>query len=403
MNIHTVSEVSSYLKQAIEADPVLRDVWVKGEISNLATPPSGHSYFSLHDKNSILRCVMFRNSVGAEHLENGSLIITHGRLSLYEVRGDLQLIADLVHPEGTGEKQLELEQLAKRLKSEGLFDDSRKRTLPKFPSKIGVITSPAGAVWHDIQTVVSRRYPLAELILAPSLVQGDEACEDLIRAIVQCNQEPDIEVLIIARGGGSFEDLSAFNEERLARAVFASRIPIISAIGHETDVTLADMVADKRAATPSAAAELAVPDSRDLIRRISFCSNRLHTQMRTVLNNARELTLKLPSNLIASLPDIDSSRITVDEHLKHLALLTKHHRSMNREQLGNYMTHLRSLDPAQTLQRGYSIIQDGNTGEIISNPSQAKLGVSIEATIAHGQIRAVVTDVRELNSRTKHS
>ena len=226
MNIHTVSEVSSYLKQAIEADPVLRDVWVKGEISNLATPPSGHSYFSLHDKNSILRCVMFRNSVGAEHLANGSLIITHGRLSLYEVRGDLQLIADLVHPEGTGEKQLELEQLAKRLKSEGLFDESRKRTLPKFPSKIGVITSPAGAVWHDIQTVVSRRYPLTELILSPSLVQGDEACEDLIRAIVQCNQEPGIEVLIIARGGGSFEDLSAFNEERLARAVFASRIPI---------------------------------------------------------------------------------------------------------------------------------------------------------------------------------
>ena len=263
--IYGVSQVTSYLQDLLAYDDLLNDIWIEGEVSNLRRAGSGHAYFSLRDDSSSLRCALFRNSLGHDHLTDGALVIAHGRVSLYVVRGDLQLIADAIQPEGVGRLQMQLEQLRAQLDREGLFDPSRKRPLPEFPKRIGVVTSPSGAVWHDIQTIIGRRYPLVELLLAPAVVQGDAAAPTIVEAVEALNADADIDAIIVARGGGSLEDLWAFNEEAVARAVFASRAPVVSAVGHETDVTICDLVADVRAATPSEAAEMIVPDRVDLL------------------------------------------------------------------------------------------------------------------------------------------
>ena len=213
MAVYTVSQVTRYIKESLERDALLADLWVSGEASNVVRSAAGHTYFSLKEANTVLRCVMFRNGSGGEHLANGAAVSAHGRISVYEARGDLQCIVDLARPEGMGERYLELERLIVRLQNEGLFEPSRKRPLPEFPQRIGVITSPTGAVWHDIQTVVERRYPLTELVLAPCLVQGDTAAPSIIEAFEVINAEPGIDAVILARGGGSTEDLWTFNEE----------------------------------------------------------------------------------------------------------------------------------------------------------------------------------------------
>ncbi|SVD49625.1 uncharacterized protein METZ01_LOCUS402479, partial [marine metagenome] len=270
MPVYTVSQVTRYIKESLERDALLADLWVSGEASNVARSAAGHTYFSLKEENTLMRCVMFKGGSGGEHILDGSAVSLHGRMSVYEVRGDLQCIADIVRPEGMGERSLELERLKVQLEAEGLFEPSRKRSIPSFPRRVGVITSPTGAVWHDIQNVTGRRYPLAELVLAPCQVQGDNAAPTIIEAFDAMNAEPDIDVVILARGGGSAEELWPFNEEAVARAIYASKPPIISAVGHETNTSIADMVADLRAPTPSAAAEMAVPDSRELNERIVF-------------------------------------------------------------------------------------------------------------------------------------
>ena len=260
--------MSRYLTEILREDPVLQNVWVRGEVGNLTRSAAGHSYFSLRDAGATLRCVMFRGGgVGADLIEEGSAVIAHGRVALYEPRGDLQLIADVVQPEGVGELQLKLEELKMRLEKEGLFEESRKRPLPRFPVRVGVVTSPTGSVWHDIQNVTSRRYPAVELVLAPALVQGNEAVPTIVAAFDALEHLDDIDVTIVARGGGSLEDLWPFNEEDVVRAIFKSGVPVVSAIGHETDYTIADLVADVRAPTPSAAAELVMPDQAELLGR----------------------------------------------------------------------------------------------------------------------------------------
>ena len=268
MPVYSVSQITRYLKESLEADSLLNDLWLRGEVSNLTRSAAGHYYFTLKDATSQVRCVMFRPAYGGEHLAEGAAVIAHGRVSIYEVRGDLQLIADLAQPEGVGELHLELERLKMKLEAEGLFQVSRKRPLPEFPKRIGVATSPTGAVWHDIQNVLRRRYPLVELAFAPTPVQGDTAAAGIVDAFDAFNAEDDLDLVILARGGGSLEDLWPFNEEAVARAIYASRAPVISAVGHETDYTIADMVADCRAPTPSAAAELAAPDMDELMERI---------------------------------------------------------------------------------------------------------------------------------------
>ena len=261
MQLFTVTEIAQYLKQSLDRDSQLQDLWVSGEVSNLVRSAAGHAYFTLKDAGAQIRCALFRGGRGAELLTDGGAVNAHGRVSFYENRGQLQLYVDMVQPSGLGALALELERLKTQLDEEGLFDPSRKRPLPLFPKRIGVVTSEQGAVLHDIRNVVERRYPLAELVVCASAVQGDQAVSEVIDALRTLNAEGDIDVIIVARGGGSLEELSAFNSEQVARAIHASHAPVVSAVGHETDVTIADLVADVRAPTPSAAAELATLDA----------------------------------------------------------------------------------------------------------------------------------------------
>ena len=256
--VYPVSQVTRYLRELLETNRHLTEIWVAGEVSNLSLASSGHIYFTLKDARGALRCAFFRNrNVGQrDRLSEGASLIVYGSLSLYEQRGDLSFVVDFVQPEGTGALAAEFERRRARFEEEGLFAPGRKRELPRFPRRVGVVTSATGAVFHDICDVLGRRWPLAEIVLQPAPVQGDGAAPAVAEAIRTITHEQDLDVLIVARGGGSTEDLWAFNEEPVIRAIFASPVPVVSAVGHETDTTLSDLVADVRAPTPSAAAEL---------------------------------------------------------------------------------------------------------------------------------------------------
>ncbi|MGH9174244.1 MAG: exodeoxyribonuclease VII large subunit, partial [Vicinamibacterales bacterium] len=272
MRVLTVPEITSYIRELVEFDPILSDVWLRGEVSNFSRSAAGHMYFCLSSEGAQLNSVLFR---GSQHgvlalPRNGDAVLAHGRVAIYEARGQYQLIVDNVAPEGIGILQLQFEETKRRLAADGLFADERKRPLPEIPAVIGVVTSAHGAVWHDIQTVVARRFPLAELILAPSAVQGPDAPDELIAGLEALQEHGRCDVIIIGRGGGAAEDLAAFNDERLARAIYACRAPVVSAVGHETDSCIADLVADVRAPTPSAAAELCVPNGRDVLAAAGF-------------------------------------------------------------------------------------------------------------------------------------
>ena len=267
MAIYSVSQVTRYLRELLESDPQLNDLWVAGEVSNLTTSQAGHIYFTLKDSTAQLRCVMFRNNnAGSRLLANGALVVAHARISFYEARGEVSVISDAVMPEGTGPLYLELERLKAKLQAEGLFDESRKRPLPPFPKMLGVVTSSTGAALQDIRKVLQSHYPMVEVLLAPTLVQGEGAAEGIVAALHTLNQDGRADAIIVARGGGSLEELWPFNEEIVARAIHASAIPVISGVGHERDVTIADLVADVRAPTPTAAAEMAVPNMVALSR-----------------------------------------------------------------------------------------------------------------------------------------
>ena len=396
MAVYSVSQVASYLKDVIERDALLQDLWVSGEVANLSRSGSGHSYFSLRDANGTLRCVLFRNARGSERLESGAAVIVHGRASIYLARGDLQLIVDIVQPEGIGELQLRLEQLKLKLENEGLFESSRKRTLPEFPRRVGVITSPTGAVWHDIQTVVARRYPLVELLLAPSPVQGEMAAPGIVEAFQAINEAPDVDVIVLARGGGSLEDLWAFNEEAVARAIYASRAPVVSAIGHETDVTIADLVADLRAPTPSAAAEMIVPDGRELVTRILTAQQALTSLTRAYLSTSADQLRGLEARLDRTRPDLDTLRLRIDDFLSIAMIHLEHNLQVKTEQSRGVRQRLKSLSPQNTLERGYAIVQKGEDGDVISDASELDAGDAVSVTVSRGIFDAEVTSVHDL-------
>ena len=392
MAIYTVSQVTTYLNEVLSYDDVLRDIWVEGEIANVARPGSGHAYFTLRDGTSSLRCVMFRNSRGMEHVLDGAAIVAHGRLAVYEVRGDLQLIADIAQPEGVGELQLRLEQLKLKLEQEGLFEPSRKRPVPEFPRRVCVITSPSAAVWHDIQTVIARRYPLAELALAPTPVQGDTAAAGIVEAFQAMSSEQDIDVVIIARGGGSLEDLWPFNEEAVARAVFASQVPVISAVGHETDFTICDLVADLRAPTPSAAAELAVPDQADLALRVLAGRRALDDRVSELLGKAVESLDRLDLRLDRARPQLDAIRMRVDDLLRAAASHINTRLQVTLEHLEGTRLRLESLSPLDTLRRGYAIVQHDPAGDVITDAAQTSRGDDVRVRVNKGAFGATVTD-----------
>ncbi|MDP9365285.1 MAG: exodeoxyribonuclease VII large subunit, partial [Chloroflexota bacterium] len=284
-----VGLLTSYVRELLDGDPLLADVWVEGEISNLFLARSGHVYFTLRGDEGQLKCVLFRVHAARQRasLLPGDQVAAHGRVTVYEKDGALQLYVDVVQPAGLGLAALQLERLRQQLAAEGLFDPSRKRPIPERPRAIGVVTSADGAVWHDIQQVLRRRYPFAELILAPTLVQGERAPAAIVAAMAAIEADGRAEVVIVARGGGSAEDLAAFNDEAVVRAVFACRLPVVTGVGHETDRTLVDEVADLRAPTPSAAAELCVPSVLEIGARLAEARERLNRGIDLALENGR--------------------------------------------------------------------------------------------------------------------
>ena len=390
MPVFTVSQIAQYLRESLESDPLLSDLWVNGEISNLRVAPSGHSYFTIKDSESQLRAVMFKGGRGEELLLHGSLVTAHGRVSLYVARGDIRLIADLVMPEGAGPLSLELERLKMRLEQDGLFEPSRKRPLPRFPQCVGLVTSPTGAVLDDIRNVIGRRYPLVELLVAPTLVQGDEAAIGISSAIRALNRDGRADVIILARGGGTLEELWPFNEEIVARAIYASHIPVVSAIGHERDFTIADDVADVRAPTPSAAAELVAPDRVVLAQEIHSAGDRMHRAASRLISNRMRDVDTTTRHLSSLAPDTDTMRRRVDDLAKAASFSLAGQITHWRHRMEGFEMRLNALEPAAILTRGYSILKKAREGQVVSKKDQVASGEQLEATVSDGSFPLTV-------------
>jgi exodeoxyribonuclease VII large subunit len=391
----TVSEITAYLKELFQIDPVLSDVWVRGEAANISRPASGHLYFSLKDSEATLRAVSFKQQVRYLSFipRDGDAVIAHGRIGIYEGSGQYQLYIDLIQPDGVGILAAQTERLRMQLEMEGLFDEARKRPLPPAPRYIGVVTSATGAVWRDIQTVVARRYPLTQLILAPATVQGANAPAEIIGAIADVQADGRAEVIIVARGGGSAEDLAAFNDEAVVRAMFACRVPVVSAIGHETDVTLADLVADVRAPTPSAAAELCTPDVREIARDIHLAQRALTEMARDGLERRREDVRDLRAALVRASPARRAEQLAqrVDERTRALAALVQRTLLVHRERLHAHAAALNALNPQAVLERGYALVTDEQTGELVRDTASARPGRAITVRVADGDFGATIT------------
>ena len=389
MAVYTVSQVSFHIKESLESDPLLRDLWIVGEVSGLRASSAGHTYFGLKDRESLLRCVMFRGMKGAELLSEGDSVSAHGKITFYTRGGTTDFMVDIAMPEGVGELALELERLKQKLASEGLFETSRKRILPRFPKRVGVVTSPSGAVFHDIQNVLRRRFPLTELVLSPTPVQGRNAASKIAVALEALDRSGGCDVIIIGRGGGSLEDLWPFNEEVVARAIHACKTPVVSAVGHETDETISDFVADVRAPTASAAAELVVPEARVLRRQLEATA----TNMLRILmdqNSRRRVGLSsITRRMEMGLPDTQTMRRRVDDVGRVVQSASAKLLSERKIQVEGLGLRLRALDPLATLGRGFSIVQLPDSGKVVSSTNQIFAGDSIEITVTDGSIPAI--------------
>ncbi|MBI4219400.1 MAG: exodeoxyribonuclease VII large subunit [Chloroflexi bacterium] len=392
--IYTVSQIAGYIKEFIESNPVLQDVWISGQVGNFRRYSSGHSYFSLRDSGGSIQAVMFRGGRGAEFLQDGLQVVAHGRVSYYAVRGDLQFYADVVRPEGVGALQIAFEKLKQKLEAEGLFDPARKRALPRFPRRIAVVTSPSGAVLQDILNILGRRYPLLEVLVVPTPVQGDSAAPGIVAALGAVNQTPDVDLAILARGGGSLEDLWPFNEEIVARAIYASRVPVVSAVGHETDVTISDYVADLRAPTPSAAAELVVPDIRQLRLSVREYARSTADALRRRLVDARA-TFELAVDRLGGLaPDTAEYRSRIDELMRAGRTSLRRMLELRRIQLQALEHQLAALSPLGILSRGYAVVRLGVGGPVVTTVDMVKPDESLEITVADGSIDASAREIR---------
>ncbi len=386
-----VSWLTGYLKELLESDPRLSDIWVEGEVSNLSRSSAGHAYFTLKDEEAQIRCVMFRRAHAGVAMESGTQVLAHGNVSFYQVRGDLQLVVDFVQPAGIGARQAELERLREKLEEEGLFDPARKRPLPPFPRRVGVATSPTGAVFHDIRHVIGRRWPLAELVLAPTPVQGAEAAAGICEAIRQLNGEADIDVIIVARGGGSLEELWPFNEETVARAVYGSRLPVVSGVGHETDHTIVDYVADLRAATPSAAAESVVPDRAEVARRIEGLALSLLHGTDALVSRGRSDLEQAWQRLQWAKPDPSRDRERLAALIKHAQSAFDRGLEQRVERLNGFALQLRSLDANRTLARGYAVVQRRDDKQAITSVRQVKGRDRLDIHVRDGRFPAEVS------------
>lgn len=397
--ILSVSEVNRYVKEIICRDLILTNLWVKGEMSNYKPHYSGHMYFTLKDDKGLLKCVMFKSHAGGLKFsaENGMKVIIRGYISVFERDGQYQLYVEEMQPDGIGSLHIAFEQLKKKLNEEGLFDESIKKPIPFLPRNIGVVTSVTGAVIKDIIHVLNRRFRNVHLKIYPVQVQGDLAAQQIARAVRRLNELDCVDVIIIARGGGSLEELWAFNEEIVARSVYASRIPVISAVGHETDFTICDFTADLRAPTPSAAAELVVPEKQMLIQRLVNLDVRLKNALYQSVNMKRMKLQRLQESTVFRQPmnRIYQERMRLDALNKSIlnALLAKKERA--NMAFAGLVGKLEALSPLNTMARGYGIVRAAATGKVLKSVKGIRPGECIEVRLKDGKLSCSVNTVDE--------
>ncbi len=398
----TVTELNEYIKMLIDGNDILSGVLVKGEISNFTNHRTGHFYFSLKDEGSLIRCVMFRGNASRLKFlpEDGMKVVISGRVSAFVRDGQYQLYADSIEPDGVGSLYIAFEQLKRRLESEGLFDRARKRPLPKLPRRVGIVTSPTGAAVRDMINIFGRRFPYTELVLYPALVQGPGAAAQIAEGVNYFNETDSVDVIIVGRGGGSMEDLWAFNDERLARTVASSRLPVISAVGHETDFTICDFAADMRAPTPSAAAELAVPETEDIKRRLENINIRNRKTIQSTIDLYKSRLDRISKVGVLSSPErlLDSRRMNVLYLSEKLDRRGEDICSSGKMKLASAAAKLEVLNPLKIISRGYSAVTDGG-GSVISSIDQVNAGESITVRFADGSARATVNETKKMNIR----
>ena len=438
--IYTVSQLTAEIKTILERN--FEHLWVEGEISNLRLPGSGHLYFTLKDESAQMRAVMFRlqNRLLKFHPEDGLQVICYGRLTVYEPRGEYQIVLDHMEPRGLGALQLAFEQLKERLAKEGLFDPDHKKPLPHLPQRIGIVTSPTGAAIRDILQIIDRRFANVHILLYPVRVQGAGAAQEIAQAIDELNRWPGIDVMIVGRGGGSLEDLWAFNEEAVARAIYRSQIPVISAVGHEVDFTIADFVADLRAPTPSAAAELVVRNKVELVQSLESLGRRLYHAGRTAVENRQERLSSLAHRLVDPRRRLSDVRLRLDdlcvrlansmrqslsrkedrlksradglmllypgrrvaEHARRVAQLSRQMAMAQRTQLRllrqkteGCLGKLQTLSPLAVLERGYSIARVLPSKEVIRRAADLKVAGRVNVKVHRGEFIARVEEIKE--------
>jgi exodeoxyribonuclease VII large subunit len=397
-NIYSVSDINNYIKQLVSSDAILSDVSIRGEISNFKHHYTGHMYFTIKDENSLLKCVMFRSQAVSLRFvpENGMKVIVSGYISVFERDGQYQLYASDMQPDGVGALHIAFEQLKEKLQKEGLFDPDIKKKIPLLPGSIGVVTSSTGAVIRDIINVTYRRYDKMKIVLYPVAVQGPQAAGQIAEAITRLNDENRVDVIIVARGGGSLEELWAFNEEIVARSIYASKIPVISAVGHETDFTICDFVSDMRAPTPSAAAELAVPDMQVLMYKLESYNLRMKNSLVKKMTLLRNQLQKIDSRPVFTQPydRVNQQRQALDNLLKNLV---REHEMLLKEKKSQFAMlagKLDALSPLKIMERGYSVARNSK-GHIVNKPDQISKGDKLEILLKGGSAQCEVISVRE--------
>lgn len=394
-HIFTVSELNGFIKDLLDNVPPLADVLLRGEVSNYKVYPSGHCYFTLKDSESALKCVLFKGSAMRLRFrpENGMRVVASGRIGVYPRDGVYQLYCSGLSPDGVGDLSVAYEQLKEKLLKEGLFDEAHKKPLPRYPQRIAVVTSPAGAAVHDMIRILRRRYPAAKVLLLPVRVQGVEAPPEIAGAIRYANRHQLADVMIVGRGGGSLEDLWAFNDERVARAIYASEIPVISAVGHEPDVAISDFVADRRASTPSNAAEIAVPDRAELLHRIESSRQRLERALCRRVESQRERLETLAKKRVLQDPAalLSDKAMRLDYDQRRLAAAMQAVTDREKGRLAAAAASLDALSPLRVLGRGYALAQTAK-GDVLRSASQVEAGEKVRLRLSEGRLTCVVTE-----------
>ena len=395
--IFSVSEANHFIKALLDAVPQLQTIFVRGEISNYKCYPSGHHYFTLKDEGSALRCVMFRGMAAKLRFrpENGMKVVAFGRIGVFPRDGGYQLYCSDLSVQGVGDLHVAFEQLKEALGKEGLFDPAHKKPLPKYPRRIAIITSSAGAAVHDMLRILKARWPMSEVVLLPVRVQGAEAPAEIAGALRYANKWKVADLIITGRGGGSIEDLWAFNDERVARAIYASDLPVISAVGHEPDVTISDFVADARASTPSNAAEIAVPEQKELRCRLDTLSARMEQSAQKRVKALRERYEALARSRVLRDPMafIDDKRLLLDYTQRKLSSLAQAQTAQRAQRFASLAASLDALSPLKVLGRGYAVARDEN-GTILRAAEEASVGEMIEVLLGQGSLMCTVDEQR---------